>query len=204
VYRGKKIKKTPRIAQLHAYAKFASFVHTLKRREDRPKIRVSRMNTTLYFSYTSYLNTTILWLRSNKPACHGLHASLTGSNPKASLFNLFKKTSQLTSGRKTEHPNYVETPGTAGRRRGPRKSIIPSGEKAQDSSNASPEGLRRKPSAPRSGDSKQTNGSAIPNGTANGSAKRSRNETDPRVDYSGELEFGGDIGVTLMMILFPM
>ncbi len=106
--------------------------------------------------------------------------------------------------RKTTHPDYVETPGTTGRRRGPRKSIVPSDEKEQDSSDASTNGLKRKVSISRSSKSELVNGSVTKNGTANGVVKRSREKKDPRVDDSGEFEFGGDFGVTAMMIGFPL
>ncbi|KAK4694982.1 Delta24(24(1))-sterol reductase, partial [Lecanoromycetidae sp. Uapishka_2] len=106
--------------------------------------------------------------------------------------------------RKTEHPDYVETPGTAGRRRGPRKSIVPSGQQKQDYFDASINDNKRKVRTSHSDDRKQTTGRAAINGTANGHAKAPKKGKDPRIDDSGFFEFGGDLGVSAMMIIFPL
>lgn len=96
----------------------------------------------------------------------------------------------------------METPGRARR---PRKSIIPDeSNNATDTSDTSPDNIKRKIVAQTSAHSKQANGSAISNGKAKGSSKQIKRATNPRVDDSGHFEFGGSLGVSAMMIIFPL
>lgn len=128
------------------------------------------------------------------------------------------------SHRKTEHPGFVETP--APRKSRSRKSGVAglrSDESdAQDSStgledevaDTAPVALKRRRKSTR-----VANGDAEPqlNGHVNGYAEANSHarvkrilvdgwETgmDPKVDYSGHFEFGGSLGVSAMMVGFPL
>lgn len=123
---------------------------------------------------------------------------------------------------KTSHPGYVETPGAYKRSR---KSGIPSiledsdaPSSGVDSDTVGPRSTR-KPSS-RAKKAEQTNGHAGPNGHANGtltncSEKKAAEKQkkvidgwevgkDPKIDYSGHFEFGGSIGVSCVMVVFPL
>ena len=120
---------------------------------------------------------------------------------------------------KPYNPGFVETPG---RKRGPRKSVIPSNPFDSDDSTPPPSiGLAdsvekaRKESATLNGALSNGNGDASShvngyanghaNGHASGHAKPTRVEvTDPTVDSTGQFEFGGSLGVSAMMIGFPL
>ena len=93
----------------------------------------------------------------------------------------------------------METPG---RTRRPRKSIAPN--EARDSSDTSPEKRKEKTVARARGTAKRANDGAALNGSANGAAKKTQGERDPRIDYDPDFAFGGSMGVSAMMIGFPL
>ncbi|KAI9670123.1 MAG: C-24(28) sterol reductase [Caeruleum heppii] len=123
--------------------------------------------------------------------------------------------------RKTPHPGFVETPATRSSR--PRRSHTPtstsddaSSSAVEDASPSAPSGdtirvdstptaTRRKASTRR----RKTDATAS-NGTVPRIARGKKvvdgweEGKDPRVDYSGHFEFGGSVGVTVMMIGFPL
>uniref|UniRef100_A0A093XPE2 Delta(24(24(1)))-sterol reductase n=2 Tax=Talaromyces marneffei PM1 TaxID=1077442 RepID=A0A093XPE2_TALMA len=118
--------------------------------------------------------------------------------------------------RKVDRPDFVETPG----RRGTRSRATRSPESATEMSSVSPapEGTRstrrrKAPLAEVKEDEKdlpvQGNGHAA---TANGKAKDNEPRvidgwiegSDPKVDHSGEFEFGGSYGTLSLMIGFPL
>lgn len=104
--------------------------------------------------------------------------------------------------RKVHREGFVETPGRARRSR---KSTIPDESKnGTDTSDTSPETLKRKRVAPTPDKTKKANASATPNGRANGSARSSKATIDPKIDDQGHFEFGGSLGVSAMMIFFPL
>ena len=96
----------------------------------------------------------------------------------------------------------METPGRARR---PRKSIIPSerGTEASDETGG-PEVVKKRSAKGYASNRGQANGSAVPNGHAEERVKVLEEEEDPRIDYTGHLEFGGSWGVSAMMIGFPL
>lgn len=126
--------------------------------------------------------------------------------------------------RKLERPGYVETPG----RRVTRSRVVVASEtSADDVSDSATEIRGRSKSTTRrrqvkteeasEGEEKgranghingNTNGHT--NGHTNGSTKKPRvidgwvEGSDPKIDYSGEFEFGGSWGVLSMMIGFPL
>ncbi|KAL6720115.1 C-24(28) sterol reductase [Lecanora helva] len=106
------------------------------------------------------------------------------------------------SAKKPVREGFVETPG---RTRRSRKSTAASENKsAADSSDTTPESIKRKGDKGNHGSQGKTNGSAKTNGQVNGSIRNSKGPEDPRVDYSGHFEFGGAWGVSAMMIGFPL
>lgn len=105
--------------------------------------------------------------------------------------------------RKTEHPGYVETPTR--RSRSARQSTTAAVKKTEvDASDVPPNPLEDIPNGRIPTKEKQANGSATPNGKANGHAKSSQKRKDPKVDDSGQFEFGGTYSVSAMMICFPL
>jgi delta24(24(1))-sterol reductase len=95
----------------------------------------------------------------------------------------------------------VETPGRARR---PRKSIVLDESKdGTDTSDGSLESVKVKSVAPNPKGNYKANGSATHNGHANGSVRSSEKKTY-RIDDSGHFEFGGSLGVSAMMIFFPL
>ncbi|KAF2230329.1 c-24(28) sterol reductase [Viridothelium virens] len=113
--------------------------------------------------------------------------------------------------KKTEHPDFVETPGR--KPRSTRKSVLPDSTPDLPSTNQLTS-LESKPQL----NGFSTGSDAHQNGTANGTRRKSLQEeettkrivdgwregADPKVDYSGHFEFGGSAGVTAMMIGFPL
>lgn len=96
----------------------------------------------------------------------------------------------------------METPGRARR---PRKSTIPNESiDGTDTSDTSPETLNGKSVAPTPNRKHKSNGSVTLNGRANGSASSSKATKNPRIDDSGHFEFGGSLGVSALMIIFPL
>ena len=87
--------------------------------------------------------------------------------------------------RKPEHPGFVETPRARSTRR--QRTGTPDGNEVSSSS---------EPSTPPSKSTGRKSNSKIVDGWAEGK--------DPRVDYSGHVEFGGSWGVSAMMIGFPL
>ncbi|KAI9656266.1 MAG: C-24(28) sterol reductase [Bathelium mastoideum] len=117
--------------------------------------------------------------------------------------------------KKTEHPDYVETPGR--KPRSSRKSVLP--DSLPDSSPDLPSAneltsLERKPllNGYSTGSDAHQNGSAKP-AALNGAPQEKgsdriidgwRKGADPKIDYSGHFEFGGSVGVACMMVGFPL
>jgi delta24(24(1))-sterol reductase len=111
--------------------------------------------------------------------------------------------------------DYVETPGTYRRTR---KSLAPvSRESTTETEEQIFDRIEFKAQAEIEGkELVSANGSSPPNGHANGhangTAKRGRGRpkkeslaaVDPKVDASGEFEFGGSLGVSAMMVGFPL
>ena len=130
----------------------------------------------------------------------------------------------LISRRKTEHPGFVETP--APRKFRSRKSGVAALRKddsdAQDSSTGledevtglAPSTLKRRTKATRlaKGEIEQQpnghmNGAAITNGhikVKSNLVDGWEEGLDPKIDYSGHFEFGGSLGVSAVMIGFPL
>ena len=121
------------------------------------------------------------------------------------------RTQQGITPRKTSHLGYVETPG---RRRGrPRKSGVEDLKietEAQDSSTGAEDDTieveqiptttkssRRRKSV-RIANDEHTNGFISKKGNKHGRT------SDPKVDTSGHFEFGGSLGVSAIMIGFPL
>lgn len=104
--------------------------------------------------------------------------------------------------RKVHREGFVDTPGRARR---PRKSTVPDESKTgTDTSDASPETLMGKRVASTANRNHKANGSANLYGRANGSARSLKARKDPRIDDSGHFEFGGSLGVSAMMVFFPL
>ncbi|KIW29313.1 uncharacterized protein PV07_05137 [Cladophialophora immunda] len=129
--------------------------------------------------------------------------------------------------RKTVRPDYVETPGTYGKPR-PRKSLAVVDDhgaqvssRLQDDDDTVAAATRRvksvEPEAMNGHANGHANGHIKP--TANGHITKTESQEkvsaerlvdgwrpgmDPRVDASGHLEFGGSLGVTAMMVGFPL
>ena len=111
--------------------------------------------------------------------------------------------------RQTQHPGFVETPGRKSRSR---RSGIPS-VKDEDSdpgdSTPGPAGdtieVAPTPSVRRRKSGKLANGTVV-NGSADKHNKLSRSKAskDPKIDTSGRYEFGGSLGVSAIMIGFPL
>ena len=96
----------------------------------------------------------------------------------------------------------METPGRARR---VRKSVTPNENKnTTDDSDAFPATLNGKDVTHRSREHKQANGNVASKSRTNGGVQASAGGKDPRIDYSGHLEFGGPWGVSLMMTGFPL
>ena len=93
----------------------------------------------------------------------------------------------------------METPGRARR---PRKSIVPT--EARDTSETSPEQKKRTTVARTRGTIGKKGGDALSNGSLNGTTKKTGEDRDPRVDYDPDFAFGGSLGVSAMMIGFPL
>ena len=125
----------------------------------------------------------------------------------------------LSPHRKTQHPGYVETPGRRGR---PRKSGTPDQSiedvDTQDSSRSQDESGTRKANGRgvlRKRNTKDTETLQNHSTYVNGSAEKPTTDPtrlidgwepgkDPKVDYSGHFEFGGSIGVSALMVGFPL
>lgn len=111
--------------------------------------------------------------------------------------------SNLSFLRKTAFPGYVETPGRKSRSR---KSTTPDTKQDPSTVTLSEASELEVPTK-----RKITARKSQSNGTANGHVKdaqmvmdgREEGE-DPRIDYSGHVEFGGSWGVSAMMIGFPL
>ena len=108
----------------------------------------------------------------------------------------------VSNRRKTEHPGYVETPHRT--RRSLRHSTTPD-SRTEDSDIAKSTRSRRK----------TQNGTLELDGQPNGTVSRRKKPlkkvidgweegSDPRVDQSPKYEFGGTLGVSAMMIGFPL
>jgi delta24(24(1))-sterol reductase len=124
----------------------------------------------------------------------------------------------LTVCRKTEHAGFVETPRV---RRPRRKSLFPDSE-ADDSSSATENNSSKGASLRALKRNVGVVEKAMANGSAsNGSATNESAESklcaeqkvivdgwqvgkDPKVDYIGHFDFGGSLGVSAMMIGFPL
>lgn len=116
--------------------------------------------------------------------------------------------------RKAERPGFVETP----RPRRSRKSVVPEDD-AEDSSSATDTAPTRSLGSLPVSRSTSMNGQEATNGSVNGHSeseiKMQREpaevmtpttiaKPDPKIDTSGEFDFGGPFGVTAMMIGFPI
>lgn len=137
----------------------------------------------------------------------------------SALFSFPNRLNADFSCRKTEHPGYVETPGRRRTRARPSNAhdLASDTSDAHDSSPGPAEdtieivdplkSTRRTPGRPKKR-SHLANG--VVNGTLNGSTTKKKlsdgwvEGTDPKVDYSGHLEFGGSLGVSVVMVGFPL
>ncbi|KAJ5092729.1 hypothetical protein N7456_008590 [Penicillium angulare] len=114
-----------------------------------------------------------------------------------------------------DRPGFIETPG----RRGARNSSVFDGsenEQVIDSpvANRSKSATRRRTSAKVNSEEDEIPVKSGTNGKASTPKSKSKSKSrivdgweeglDPKVDYSGHYEFGGSLGVSAMMIGFPM
>ncbi|OCL01646.1 hypothetical protein AOQ84DRAFT_328669, partial [Glonium stellatum] len=108
---------------------------------------------------------------------------------------------------KPYNPGFVETPG---RKRGPRKSVIPSNAFDSDEYTPPPsrglsESVELPPRGLAASNGALSNGDGAVKKDVNGYANGHANEvTDPKIDTTGQFEFGGSLGVSAMMIGFPL
>ena len=96
----------------------------------------------------------------------------------------------------------METPGRARRSQQPiaNREI----KNKSSSSDISPELCREKSVGPFPSRRKGAHRSSLQHGHTNGISKPSSASKDHRVDDSGHFEFGGSLGVSVMMIAFPL
>lgn len=96
----------------------------------------------------------------------------------------------------------METPGRARRSR---KSIIPDGAAHDtEASESSPETRRKTGATSKAHTDNMSNGNAKLNGRAYKSAESRKGTKDRRIDSNPHFEFGGSLGVSAMMVFFPM
>lgn len=117
---------------------------------------------------------------------------------------------RLTMDRKVEHPDFVETLAPRRRTRNSAAPDLKNSSELMSSSDVPPDTVGVQIPVVNHG-VKAQKGSI--NGAPKASAKRMLTENaidgskagaDPKIDFSGHFEFGGSLGVTAMMIGFPL
>lgn len=96
----------------------------------------------------------------------------------------------------------METPGRARRSR---KSTISDGAAHDpEASDSSPETRRKTGATSKAHKDQMSNGDARIDGQMSKSAKSRKGTKDHRIDSNPHLEFGGSLGVSAMMVFFPL
>lgn len=104
--------------------------------------------------------------------------------------------------RKVHREGFVETPGRARRSR---KSIISNGAAHDtEASDSSPETRRKTGVTSKAHKEQMSDGDAKTNGQISKSAKSRKGTKDHRIDSNPHFEFGGSLGVSAMMVFFPL